>query len=85
MISFVGRFDYRSETSPRISIRATVGYALLDVNKPIRVSTYLLEDVLAESLQGELPKIEELETQLNIVNVEIEDGISIEAIFGIAA
>ncbi len=62
-----------------------MGYALLDVNKPIRVSTYLLEDVLAESLQGELPKIEELETQLNIVNVEIEDGISIEAIFGIAA
>lgn len=53
-------------------------YALRDVNKPIGVSTYLLRDVLPETLQGELPTIEELETQLNILNVEIEDGINVE-------
>lgn len=54
--------------------KTIVEYALRDVNKPIGVSTYLLRDALPSSLQGELPSIEELETQLNILNVEIEDG-----------
>lgn len=58
--------------------KTIVEYALRDVNKPIGVSTYLLRDVLPETLQGELPTIEELETQLNILNVEIEDGINVE-------
>jgi predicted nuclease of restriction endonuclease-like (RecB) superfamily len=50
-----------------------VEYALRDVNKPIGISTYQLKNALPESLKGSLPTIEELETQLNILSVEIED------------
>lgn len=52
-----------------------VEYALRDVNKPIGVSTYQLRDALPESLKGNLPTIEELETQLNVLTVELEEGI----------
>lgn len=54
--------------------RTVVEYALRDVNKPIGISTYQLKDALPEPLQGNLPTIEELETQLNIFAVEIEDN-----------
>lgn len=50
-----------------------VEYALRDVNKPIGISTYQLKNALPESLKGSLPTIEELETQLNILSVEIAD------------
>jgi hypothetical protein len=55
-----------------------VEYALRDVNKPIGVSTYQLRDALPESLKGNLPTIEELETQLNVLTVELEEGVDME-------
>lgn len=42
-------------------------YALRDVHKPIGVSTYQLSDRLPEPLQGKLPTVEELETELNAI------------------
>ena len=42
-------------------------YALRDVHKPIGVSTYQLSDRLPEPLQGKLPTVEELETELNTI------------------
>ncbi|GAB4331515.1 MAG: PDDEXK nuclease domain-containing protein [Leptolyngbyaceae cyanobacterium] len=59
-----------------------VEYALRDVNKPIGISTYQLKTALPEALKGNLPTIEELETQLNILSVEVEaepDGEESEA------
>ena len=50
--------------------KTTVEYALQPVQAPIGVATYRLRDALPESLQGSLPTIEELETQLNILTVE---------------
>jgi hypothetical protein len=55
-----------------------VEYALRDVNKPIGVSTYQLRDALPESLKGNLPTIEELETQLNVLTVELEEDVDME-------
>jgi predicted nuclease of restriction endonuclease-like (RecB) superfamily len=55
-----------------------VEYALRDVNKPIGISTYQLKNALPESLKGSLPTIEELETQLNILAVEVEEGRDVE-------
>ncbi len=52
-----------------------VEYALRDVNKPIGVSTYQLRDALPESLKGNLPTIAELETQLNVLTVELEEDV----------
>jgi predicted nuclease of restriction endonuclease-like (RecB) superfamily len=84
-VSAIDEILRSSQDNPTIGIilcktqdKTIVEYALRDVNKPIGVSTYLLRDALPESLQGELPTIEELEMQLNILNVEIEDGISVE-------
>lgn len=54
--------------------QTVVEYALRDVNKPIGISTYHLKHSLPEPLQGNLPTIEELETQLNILSVEVEEG-----------
>lgn len=50
-----------------------VEYALRDVNKPIGVSTYQLQDALPENLQGSLPTIEQLEAQLEAVSLESEE------------
>lgn len=55
-----------------------VEYALRDLNKPIGISTYQLKDSLPEPLKGNLPTIEELETQLNILSVEVEVGRDVE-------
>jgi hypothetical protein len=53
--------------------QTVVEYALRDVSKPIGISTYQLKNALPESLKGNLPTIEELETQLNILSVEVEE------------
>jgi predicted nuclease of restriction endonuclease-like (RecB) superfamily len=58
--------------------QTVVEYALRDVNKPIGISTYQLKNALPESLKGNLPTIEELETQLNILSVEVEEGRDVE-------
>lgn len=50
-----------------------VEYALRDVNKPIGVSTYQLQDGLPENLQGSLPTIEQLEAELEAVSLESEE------------
>jgi predicted nuclease of restriction endonuclease-like (RecB) superfamily len=50
-----------------------VEYALRDVNKPIGVSNYQLQDALPENLQGSLPTIEQLEAELEAVSLESKD------------
>jgi predicted nuclease of restriction endonuclease-like (RecB) superfamily len=45
-------------------------YSLRDTNKPIGVSIYQLTEALPESLQGSLPSIEELESELKTVHSE---------------
>lgn len=51
-------------------------YALRDLNKPIGISTYKLKDSLPQTLQGNLPTLEQLEIELNTVASEIEAEIS---------
>jgi predicted nuclease of restriction endonuclease-like (RecB) superfamily len=67
------------QDSPTIGIilcktknQTLVEYALRDVNKPIGVSTYQLQDALPENLQGSLPTIEQLEAELEAVSLETE-------------
>jgi predicted nuclease of restriction endonuclease-like (RecB) superfamily len=48
-------------------------YALRDVNKPIGISTYQLQDPLPETLKGSLPSIEQLEMELNTLVPESID------------
>jgi predicted nuclease of restriction endonuclease-like (RecB) superfamily len=55
--------------------KTTVEYALQPVQAPIGVATYRLRDVLPEPLQGNLPSIEELETQLNVLTVEAKKEV----------
>lgn len=45
-------------------------YSLRDMNKPIGVSAYQLRNTLPESLQGNLPTIEQLEAELETVDIE---------------
>lgn len=47
-------------------------YALRDMNKPIGVSAYQLQDALPPQMKGSLPTIEELEDVLDAVSVETE-------------
>jgi predicted nuclease of restriction endonuclease-like (RecB) superfamily len=51
-------------------------YALRDLNKPIGISTYKLKDSLPQTLQGNLPTLEQLEIELNTVASEIETEIT---------
>jgi hypothetical protein len=58
-------------TKPSIGIilcktkeRIVAEYALRDINQPIGISEYRLAESLPEKLQGSLPTIEELETEL---------------------
>jgi hypothetical protein len=44
--------------------RIVAEYALRDINQPIGISEYRLAESLPEKLQGSLPTIEELETEL---------------------
>lgn len=55
--------------------KTTVEYALQPVQAPIGVATYRLRDALPESLQGNLPTIAELETQLNVLTVAAEKAV----------
>lgn len=56
----------------RTKRRTTVEFALQDVEKPIGVSTYRLNETLPESLKGSLPTAEQLETELETALQEIE-------------
>jgi predicted nuclease of restriction endonuclease-like (RecB) superfamily len=49
--------------------RFVAEYALRDINKPIGISEYRLAESLPETLQGSLPTIEELETELGTATV----------------
>ncbi len=44
-----------------------------DLNKPIGVSAYQLQNALPMEMKGSLPTIEELEAQLDSVSVETKD------------
>jgi predicted nuclease of restriction endonuclease-like (RecB) superfamily len=55
--------------------KTTVEYALQPVQAPIGVATYRLRDALPETLQGNLPTIAELETQLNVLTVEAAQAV----------
>jgi hypothetical protein len=44
--------------------RIVAEYALRDINQPLGISEYRLAESLPEKLQGSLPTIEELETEL---------------------
>jgi hypothetical protein len=52
-----------------------VEYALRDLQKPIGISTYQLRDALPEPLQGRLPTIEQLETELNAIAIDLDDNL----------
>lgn len=53
--------------------QALAEYALRDMNKPIGVSAYQLQNALPEQMKGSLPTIEELEDVLDAVSVETDD------------
>ncbi len=44
-----------------------------DLNKPIGVCAYQLQNALPMEIKGSLPTIEELEAQLDSVSVETKD------------
>lgn len=47
-------------------------YSLRDTNKPIGVSSYQLTEALPELLQGNLPSIEQLESELQGIPLEVD-------------
>lgn len=49
-------------------------YALRDLNKPIGVSEFRLTEALPEKLKGQLPTIEELESELNLVDTSAQQS-----------
>jgi predicted nuclease of restriction endonuclease-like (RecB) superfamily len=51
--------------------KAVAEYALRDINKPIGISTHQLRGKLPEMLQGNLPTIEALESELNTITSEV--------------
>ena len=53
--------------------QAIAEYALRDLNKPIGISAYQLQDALSEQIKSSLPTIEELEDVLATVSVEATD------------
>ncbi|NET62587.1 MAG: DUF1016 domain-containing protein [Symploca sp. SIO2E6] len=57
----------------KLKNKTVVEYALREMSKPIGVSTYHLGDELPEPLKSSLPSIEQLETELNNVELEITD------------
>lgn len=48
-------------------------YALRDLNKPIGVSTHQIRESMPKALQGILPTIEQLETELATVRVPLDE------------
>ena len=70
-LSAVNNLLRHSDDQPSIGIilcktkeRIVAEYALRDINQPIGISEYRLAESLPEKLQGSLPTIEELETEL---------------------
>lgn len=53
--------------------QAIAEYALRDLNKPIGVSAYQLQNGLPEQLKSSLPTIEELKDVLEMVSVETNE------------
>lgn len=51
--------------------KTIVEYSLRDMNKPIGVSSYQLQDALPESLKGKLPSIKQLEMELEAAVKEL--------------
>ncbi|KJH70260.1 PDDEXK nuclease domain-containing protein [Aliterella atlantica] len=54
--------------------QAIAEYALRDLNKPIGVSAYQLQNALPEQLKSSLPTIEELEDVLGTVSIKTTDA-----------
>jgi len=54
--------------------RVVAEYSLRDTNKPVGVSSYQLTEGLPEALQGNLPSIEQLESQLEGISPDDEVG-----------
>jgi predicted nuclease of restriction endonuclease-like (RecB) superfamily len=84
-VSAIDELMRSSQDNPTIGIilcktqdKTIVEYALRDLNKPIGVSTYQIRESLPDSLKGSLPTIKELETQLNLLSVELEEGIEVD-------
>lgn len=82
-ISAVDDLLRHSDDQPTIGIilcrgkkKTVAEYALRDLNKPIGISTYKLKDSLPQTLQGNLPTLEQLEIELNTVASEIEAEIT---------
>ena len=78
-ISAVDDLLRQSEDKPTIGLvlcrgksNAISEYALRDINKPIGISTYKLQDDLPDSLKGNLPSIEQLEIELEAAASDIE-------------
>ncbi len=78
-ISAVDDLLRQSEDKPTIGLvlcrgksNAIAEYALRDINKPIGISTYKLQDDLPDSLKGNLPSIEQLEIELESAVSDIE-------------
>jgi predicted nuclease of restriction endonuclease-like (RecB) superfamily len=78
-ISAVDDLLRHTDDNPTIGIilckgkkKTAAEYALRDVNKPIGVSTYQLQNSLPESLRGSLPTPEQLEMELESVLQGIE-------------
>ncbi|WP_242044912.1 PDDEXK nuclease domain-containing protein [Anabaena azotica] len=49
-------------------------YSLRDIDKPIGVSTYQIQDTLPEQLHDNLPTIEQLETELETIVLKVENA-----------
>lgn len=54
--------------------QTTVEFALQDLEKPIGVSTYRLQEDLPESMQGALPSPERLQREMDSVAADLEQG-----------
>ncbi|MBE9125693.1 MULTISPECIES: PDDEXK nuclease domain-containing protein [unclassified Coleofasciculus] len=82
-ISAVDDLLRHSDDQPTIGIilcrgkkKTVAEYALRDLNKPIGISTYKLKDSLPQTLQGNLPTLEQLEIELNTMASEMEAEIT---------
>lgn len=82
-ISAVDDLLRHSDDQPTIGIilcrgkkKTIAEYALRDLNKPIGISTYKLKDSLPQTLQDNLPTLEQLEIELNTVASEMEAEIT---------
>lgn len=79
-LSAVDELVRHSDDQPSIGIilcksknQVIAEYALRDMNKPIGVSAYQLQNALPEQIKGSLPTIEELEAELDSVSLEAEE------------